>query len=149
MSGRISADSDDQGILTLVQRPMRSDTWASASSTKHNAASAHEVVPVSRQAITRWAEHVKALDDEQRKAFLRQMPDGDLVSYAEAVNQVIDASISKSKAARSSKWATPLVDFLNICKPLTESLSEAYPPTRLVLGGVLFALSMTQRVIKY
>lgn len=77
------------------------------------------------------------------------MPDSDLVSYAEAVDQVIDASISTSKVARSSKWITPLVDFLNICKPLTESLSEAYPPARLVLGGVLFALSMTQRVIKY
>lgn len=77
------------------------------------------------------------------------MPDGDLISYAEAVEKVIDVRISTSKAARSPKWITPLVDFLNICKPLTESLSEAYHPARLILVGVLFALSMTQRVIKY
>lgn len=103
----------------------------------------------SREAIVRWAEHVKALDDEQRKTFLRQIPDGGLISYAEAVDEVIDVKISKSKAGRSSRWITPLVDFLNICKPLTEALGEAYPPARLVLGGVLFALSMTQRAIKY
>lgn len=77
------------------------------------------------------------------------MPDGDLISYAEAVEKVIDVRISTSKAARSPKWVTPMVDFLNICKLLTESLSEAYPPARLILVGVLFALSMTQRVIKY
>lgn len=103
----------------------------------------------SREAITRWAEHVKTLGDEQRKTFLRQMTDGDLINYAEAIDEVIDTRISKSKAARSSIWITPLVDFLNICKPLTGSLSEAYPPARLVLGGVMFALSMTQRVIEY
>lgn len=103
----------------------------------------------SAEAIVRWAEHVKALDDEQRKTFLRQIPDGGLIGYAEAVDRVIDARILKSKAGRSSRWITPLVDFLNICKPLTEALGEAYPPARLVLGGIMFALSMTQRVIKY
>lgn len=103
----------------------------------------------SAEAIVRWTEHVKALDDEQRKTFLKQIPDGCLIGYAEAVDRVIDARILKSKAGRSSGWITPLVDFLNICKPLTEALGEAYPPARLVLGGVMFALSMTQRVIKY
>lgn len=76
------------------------------------------------------------------------MPDGDLISYAEAVEKLIDARIFKSKVARSSRWITPLVDFFNICKPLTEYLSKAYPPAGLVLGGFMFALSMTQGLIK-
>ncbi|KAL1869607.1 hypothetical protein Daus18300_005461 [Diaporthe australafricana] len=149
MSGRISTDSADNSVVALVQRPMRSDTWASTSTTGNIVASAYEAIPVSQEAITRWAEHVKALDDEQRKTFLRQMPDGDLINYAEAVDKVIDTRILASKVGRSSKWITPLVDFFNICKPLTDCLGEAYPPARLVLGGVMFALSMTQRLIKY
>lgn len=81
--------------------------------------------------------------------FLDEMPDGVLINYAEAVDEVVDKRIKKSNVARATKWISPLVDFVEICKPLTDGLNEIYPPAGAILGGVFFALSVTQRVVKY
>lgn len=77
------------------------------------------------------------------------MPNTVLTDYAEAVDSVIDEKFKTSKVIRGTKWIQPLVGFVEMCKPLTDGLSEIYPPAGAILGGVFFALSVTKRVVKY
>lgn len=81
--------------------------------------------------------------------FIRADPGDDLTKYAKAVEGIIDERLKTSKVVRGTKWIEPLVNFLDICRPMADALSTLYPPAGLILGGVFSALSATKRVVEY
>lgn len=89
------------------------------------------------------------LSEEQRRLFLRRDPRDDVITYTKAVEGLIDDKLKTSKVVRGTKWIEPLVSFLDLCRPMADALSGLYPPAGLILGGVLLALSVTKRVVKY
>ncbi|KAJ4388189.1 hypothetical protein N0V93_008796 [Gnomoniopsis smithogilvyi] len=122
---------------------------ASVGSNLKGPTKSHKYMIRSKEALARWSEHVDTLSSEQRRMFLAKLPDNALPRYAELVNSVLDEKFRNSKVIRVTKWIQPLVSFLDLCKPLTDGLRDIYPPAGAILGGVLFALSITKRFVKY
>ncbi|KAH8655366.1 ankyrin repeat-containing domain protein, partial [Xylariales sp. PMI_506] len=126
-------ESDDENIEVGVVAP----------------ADGNKPIQISPDAIVRWREQVQALTQDQRDIFLREMPDGELQKYASALDMVIVDKIKTSKTLRVQKWIEPLVEIVNICKPLADSLQEVYPPAGLILGGIFFIMSMSKKAVEY
>lgn len=82
------------------------------------------------------------LPDEQRKTFLRKDPRGNFAEYGKAVDNIIDDRLRTSMAVRGTEWIEPLVS-------MADALSGLHPPTGLILGGVICALSVTKRWLKF
>lgn len=99
--------------------------------------------------LSRWTDHCKTLSDEQRKMFLQEDPRDDFADFAKAFEGIIDDRLKTSKVVRGTKWIELLVSFLDMCRPMADALSGLYSPAGLILGGVLLALSVTKRVVKY
>lgn len=97
----------------------------------------------------RWADHISTLSSDQKRRLLRKLPDNAVTNYVAAVDGIVNDRIKNSKLIRTTKWIQPLVDFTDMCEPLTDGLNAVYPPAGAILGGVFFALSMTKHLATY
>lgn len=109
----------------------------------------HLNVEDDRPIVASWASEIRALTEEQRERFLKEMPDGDLYKFANGIERVIIQRIKSSRTLQAAEWATPLGQLVDMTKPFAESIQSAFPPAGLILGGISLLLTTTKKFVDY
>ncbi|KAK7971461.1 hypothetical protein PG989_016477 [Apiospora arundinis] len=103
----------------------------------------------SNPIIARWASDIRALPDEHRERFLKEMPEGDLHKFANAIEEVITQRIKSSRTLQAGQWIAPLGQLVEMAKPFAGTIESAFPPTGLILGGISVFLTVAKSFVDY
>ncbi|KAK6839219.1 hypothetical protein PG987_005085 [Apiospora arundinis] len=103
----------------------------------------------SNPIIARWASDIRALPDEHRERFLKEMPEGDLHKFANAIEEVITQRIKSSRTLQAGQWIAPLGQLVEMAKPFAGTIEPAFPPTGLILGGISVFLTVAKSFVDY
>ncbi|KAK6857311.1 hypothetical protein PG995_007498 [Apiospora arundinis] len=103
----------------------------------------------SNPIIARWASDIRALPDEHRERFLKEMPEGDLYKFANAIEEVITQRIKSSRTLQAGQWIAPLGQLVEMAKPFAGTIESAFPPAGLILGGISVFFTVTKSFVDY
>ncbi|KAK8073211.1 hypothetical protein PG994_004110 [Apiospora phragmitis] len=103
---------------------------------------ANDADTVANPVVASWALEIRALSEEQRGRFLKEMPPGDLHSFANMIEKTITQRTKSSRTLQASKWMAPLGQLVDMTKPFADTVQSAFPLAGLTDPGRVVILPL-------